>query len=103
MNASRIYIPFVDIQHGIQGRFQGSYYWKCTPAGDWSTVPPHLLCWTESDKALFKSGHRGRSAHNVGPSWFRLQNFLLEGESKAAGFDTAILPGSALGTDHMAK
>lgn len=68
--------PFTDIQHGIQGRYNGAYYFARTPWRDWRTMPQAQLSWSAPDAALFCAGHRARKARVVGPTWDGLAPFL---------------------------
>ncbi len=73
----RLYdIPYIDIQHGIEGRFNGSYYFKNTPKMDWSTCPTAHMCWTESDAESFRRQNAKRRAAVVGPTWEQFAKFL---------------------------
>jgi hypothetical protein len=67
---------FVDIQHGLQGRSNGSYFFHDTPAEDWSVLPSAQLSWTATDADLFTSQHPSRQAAVVGPTWGQMKPFL---------------------------
>lgn len=69
-------IHFVDVQHGVQGRFNGSYFYERTPETDWSILPGAHLCWSRSDADLFLGHHPDRAASVVGPTWFQFAEFL---------------------------
>lgn len=75
-------IPFVDIQHGLQGRYNGAYHWSVTPWRDWSVLPSVQLSWTHSDAELFKGAHKRRKAAVIGPTWFQFERYL-DGSSGA--------------------
>ena len=72
----RYNVPFVDIQHGIEGRYNGAYYFEQTPKNDWSLLPTRHLCWSQSDADLFSSQHEQRKATVVGPTWQQVAPFL---------------------------
>ncbi|MEL7282654.1 MAG: hypothetical protein AAGK79_20040 [Pseudomonadota bacterium] len=72
----RFGIPFVDIQHGLQGRYGGAYHFSRTPKGDWSVFPPRQLCWTQSDALAFRGPSPHRKAAVSGPTWSRFAEFL---------------------------
>ncbi len=69
-------IDLVDIQHGIEGRFNGSYYFSRTPEDDWAILPTSHLCWSKSDAELFLRQHSERKAAVVGPTWHQFVKFL---------------------------
>ena len=58
----KIGIPCIDIQHGIEGRYNGAYHWAAAPVLDWNIVPSHHLTWTQTDADLFTEQHRRRRA-----------------------------------------
>lgn len=72
----RLGLPFIDLQHGIQGRFSGSSHWSLAPQSDWTVVPTHQICWTEDDVLTFEAGHRNRRAVAVGPGSLLLPELL---------------------------
>ncbi|WP_299667923.1 hypothetical protein [uncultured Ruegeria sp.] len=79
-------IRYVDIQHGLEGRFNGSYYFGGTPKQDWSVLPTAHLCWSESDVETFTHQHPERRAAVVGPTWDQFAKFmpkLIESTGKA--------------------
>ena len=69
-------ISFIDIQHGLGGTTNGSYYWTSTPRGDWNILPSVHFAWTKTDADLFLSGHRRRRAFVTGPITFSFRNSL---------------------------
>ncbi len=69
-------IPFVDIQHGFEGRFNGSYYFKRRPRKDWSVFPTAHLCWSQSDAENFSTQHSSRKSAVIGPTWEQFLRFL---------------------------
>lgn len=68
--------PFTDIQHGIQGHYNGAYYFARTPKEDWRISPQAQLSWSAPDAALFCAGHPSRKASIIGPTWEGLAPFL---------------------------
>ena len=69
-------VDFVDIQHGLQGRFNGSYFFEKTPQSDWSILPKLHLCWSRSDAELYSGQHPDRTTAVVGPTWFQIADFM---------------------------
>lgn len=61
-------VPFVDLQHGVQGRYSGSYYWSVAPRRDWNCLPSHQISWTAEDAEHFAAGHPRRRAFAAGPA-----------------------------------
>lgn len=68
-------VPFVDIQHGLQGRFNGAYHFATTPEQDWSVFPTAQLCWSLSDATAFTAPNAMRRAAVVGPTWTQFARF----------------------------
>ena len=76
-------VPFVDIQHGLQGRYGGAYYFSITPEHDWSIFPTAQLCWSESDATVFRDPLSSRRAAVIGPTWTRFAQFLPAEQTEA--------------------
>lgn len=78
-------IPMADVQHGVQGRFNGSYLVPCGPRGGWNVMPPRAVVWGEGDKMRFERSEPGYRATVAGPSSLVLLKYLLD--SPASGPD----------------
>lgn len=78
-------IPVIDIQHGVQSSFDGSYGFVRAPPDDWSLLPTGVISWTANDAARFAGAHESRSACVGGPSTFRLVQLLTQQSKGPAG------------------
>lgn len=55
----RLAIPMADVQHGVQGAFNGSYLVPAAPPGGWNVMPPGAIVWSEGDRARFERSEPG--------------------------------------------
>lgn len=72
-------IPMADVQHGVQGRFNGSYLVPGGPRGGWNVTPPRAIVWGDGDKSRFERSEAGYRAIVAGPSSLVLLKYLFDG------------------------
>jgi hypothetical protein len=73
---SRIGIPSVDLQHGVQGPYHRAYgSWSNVPDSGYELLPRHFWCWDEKDASSINSWADKTNYHKAfvgGNSWLEL-------------------------------
>jgi len=69
--ARSLRIPFVEVQHGVQGPAHHSYQWPEIPPAGFNCLPSAYLCWSDREQqAILDWGERaGVKAFVAGHSW----------------------------------
>jgi len=80
-------IPYVELQHGVQGAGHHAFNYPLPLTQKCDSVPARYLVWSASEQLNIKNnGHQGQV---LGPTWFHLFNLILNSTATSKEIITA--------------